>query len=293
MTDKKKTASDFHPVVLDAFDKYVHGNIDRREFLKRASVFAVGTVTANTLLNQLAPNYAEGQEISPDDDDIKVEHVKIPSEQKWDGYLATPRGISGKLPAVLVIHENRGRNPYIEDVTRRLAKAGYLALAPDALTSFGGWPGNDDEGRTMQRRLDPEIMYQHWVAALGYLKGHPRSNGNLGALGFCYGGGVVNRLATTEDYLLAAVPYYGRPAKIEDVANIKAALQIHNAGEDTRILTALKGYKQALKVKGIEFTDYVYPGAQHGFHNYSTPRYDEAAATLAWRRTLEFFGEKL
>jgi carboxymethylenebutenolidase len=293
MAHERKTTADFPPKVLDAFDRYVHGFIDRREFLRRAGLFGVGALTAEGLLEALSPNYAEAQEVEIDDPAVTAQNLIYPSPQDWDGYLAKPAKAKGKLPGVLVIHENRGRNPYVEDVARRLAKSGFLAIAPDALTSFGGWPGNDDEGRKLQRQLDMRSMFENWVSAFRYLKSRPDSNGKVGAVGFCYGGGVVNALATYLPDLAAGVPFYGRPANTEDVPKIKASLMIHNGELDKRLMAAAPAYEEALRNANVDFQSFVYPGAHHGFHNYSTPRYDEESASLAWQRTISFFTKHL
>lgn len=287
------TAKDFHPEVLDAFDKYVHGVISRREFLNRSSRFAIGGVTAASLLASLSPDYVQAQDIAADDPRITTETLVYPSPQNWQGYVAKPADASGALPAVLVIHENRGRNPYIEDVTRRLAVAGFVAMAPDALTSFGGWPGNDDEGRELQAQLDRDEMFDNWVAAVRYLQERPDSNGKVGAVGFCYGGGVVNQLAATLPDLAAGVPYYGSQVGPVEASRIKAPLLIHNAELDTRIVNGQAAYGEALYAAGVPFEAYVYAGANHGFHNNSTPRFDEAAAELSWQRTLDWFNRYL
>jgi carboxymethylenebutenolidase len=287
------TASDFHPEVLDAFDKYVHGMISRREFLSRSSRFAVGGATAATLLASLSPDYVQAQDIAADDARITTETVVYPSPQNWNGYVAKPVNAAGPLPAVLVIHENRGRNPYIEDVTRRLAVAGFLAMAPDALTPVGGWPGNDDAGRDLQAKLDRNEMFANWVAGVRYLQTRPDSNGKVGAVGFCYGGGVVNQLAVELPDLAAGVPYYGSQPSAEDAARIKAPLLIHNGELDTRIAGGQAAFGEALTKAGVTFEAYVYPGANHGFHNNSTPRFDEAAADLSWERTLAWFNRYL
>ncbi|MDT8398765.1 MAG: dienelactone hydrolase family protein [Pseudomonadales bacterium] len=293
MAKPKKTAADFPPQVLDAFHQYVHGGLSRRDFLERASQFVVGGMTAAALLESLSPNYAQAQDVAPDDARIETEYLIYPSPQNWQGYLAKPANVTGPLPAVVVIHENRGRNPYIEDVTRRLAIAGFMAMAPDALTSFGGWPGNDDEGRTLQSRLDGAEMFTNWVAAFDYLKSHPQSNGKVGAVGFCYGGGVVNQMAAVLPDLAAGVPYYGRQVPAARVAAIEAPLLIHNAGLDAGILAGAPAFEAALDAAGKTYDAYVYAGVNHGFHNNSTPRFDEAAAELSWQRTLAFFDKYL
>ncbi|MDR2213406.1 MAG: dienelactone hydrolase family protein [Pseudomonadales bacterium] len=286
------SAKDFSPEVLDAFDKYVHGMISRRDFLERGGKFAAGS-SAAAILASLSPNYAQAQDIAEDDPRITTEKLIYPSPQNWQGYVAKPANATGPLPAVLVIHENRGRNPYVDDVTRRLAVAGFLAMAPDALTSFGGWPGNDDEGRDMQAQLDRDEMFQNWVAAVRYLQTRPDSNGKVGAVGFCYGGGIVNQLAATLPDLAAGVPYYGGQVSAEEAAKIKAPLLIHNGELDTRIVEGQAAFGDALTKAGVTFEAYVYPGANHGFHNNSTPRFDEAAADLSWERTIAWFNQYL
>ena len=295
MTKPGKTIDDFHPEVLSSFHQYVHGAIDRRSFLKRVSKFAVGGLTAAAILETLQPNYAEAQEISPGDPRIADEYINFPSPQNWQGYLVRPANREQvKLPAVLVIHENRGRNPYIEDVTRRLALVGFMAMSPDALSPMGGWPGNDDDGRAMQRELDREEMMSNWQAALNYLKTHPNGNGKVGAVGFCYGGGVVNNLAARMPQVLdAGVPFYGSQASVEEAANIVTPLLFQNASTDERILAGAPAYEAALANAGVTFESHVYEGASHGFHNNSTPRYDEAAAALAWERTVDWFNRYL
>ena len=287
------TAKDFHPEVLADFDKYVHGLISRREFINRSSKFVAGAAGATSILASLSPNYVQAQDIAADDVRISSEYLVYLSPQNWQGYLVKPANASGPLPAVLVIHENRGRNPYIEDVVRRLGVAGFMVMAPDALTSFGGWPGDDDKGREMQSELDRDEMFANWVAAVRYLQNHPDSNSEVGAVGFCYGGGVVNQLAVTLPDLAAGVPYYGDQPSAEDAAKIKAPLLIHNGELDERILAGQAAYGAALTAAGVEFEAYVYPGANHGFHNNSTPRFDEAAADLSWERTLAWFNQHL
>ncbi|MCH7817166.1 MAG: dienelactone hydrolase family protein [Proteobacteria bacterium] len=295
MNKPDKTIKDFDPVVLESFHEYVHGRLDRRGFLKQISRYAVGGLSAAAILQSLQPKYAEAQEILAEDSRIEGEYLTFPSPQDWQGYLVRPASRGGeKLPAVLVIHENRGRNPYVEDVTRRLALVGFMAMSPDALSPLGGWPGNDDDGRTMQRQLDREEMMGNWQAALNYLKSHPQGNGKVGAVGFCYGGGVVNNLAATmPDVLDAGVPFYGSQPTIEAAANIKSPLMFQNASTDTRILAGRPLYEAALTDAGVTFESYVYAGASHGFHNNTTPRYDEAAAALAWERTIDWFNKYL
>ncbi len=282
----------YTPEVLDLFDAYVHGGIDRREFLRKAGLMTVGGVTAASLLAGLAPDYVQAMEIEATDPGIEAEYLVYPSPDKWQAYLVKPAGLDKPAPGVLVIHENRGRNPYIEDVTRRLAKDGFIAISPDALTSFGGW-SSDDEGRAQQRTLDKEAMMNNWTAAFNYLKSHPDCSAKVGAVGFCYGGGVVNLLATRLPDLGAGVPFYGSQPSLEDVPKIKAAMCIQNAELDERIMAGTPAYEAALKEAGVEFEAYVYAGARHGFHNNSTPRYDDAAANLAWERTIAFFKRHL
>ncbi|MCH8174433.1 MAG: dienelactone hydrolase family protein [Proteobacteria bacterium] len=295
MAKPNKTIKDFHPAVLSSFHDYVHGTIDRRGFLKQVSKFAVGGLTAVAILETLQPKYAEAQEIAATDPRIDGEYLNFPSPQDWQGYLARPAGRSDqRLPAVLVIHENRGRNPYVEDVTRRLALVGFMAMSPDALSPMGGWPGNDDDGRTMQRELDREEMMSNWQAALSYLKTHPLGNGKVGAVGFCYGGGVVNNLAARmPDVLDAGVPFYGSQVTVEEAANIRTPLVFQNASTDARILAGAPVYEAALRRAGVSFESHIYEGASHGFHNNTTPRYDEAAAALAWERTVDWFNRYL
>jgi carboxymethylenebutenolidase len=293
--DRKK-ATEFDPELLDLFDLYVHGGVDRRGFLDRASRFAVGGVTAAALLESLAPHYAWAQQVKPDDARLRAEYVTYSSAQGYGtikGLLARPAKAAGKLPGVLVVHENRGLNPYIEDVARRLGVAGYLALAPDALTPVGGYPGNDDKGRELQASLDRNKVMEDFAAGAAFLKAHPECSGKLGVVGFCFGGGVANALAVRMPDLAAAVPFYGGQPKAEDVPKIKAKLLIHYAGNDERVNAGWPAYETALKAAGVTYTVHFYEGANHGFHNDTTPRFDEAAAKLAWQRTLEFFDKTL
>jgi carboxymethylenebutenolidase len=293
---ERKTAIDYDPELLALFDMYVHGGVNRRQFLDRAQRFAVGGVTAAALLESLSPNYAEGQQIAPDDSRLRTEYVEYDSPQgygKVKGLLARPAGSSGKLPGVVVIHENRGLNPHIEDVARRAGLAGYLALAPDGLTSLGGYPGTDDEGRAMQRTLDRDKLLEDFVAAVRFLQSHPECTGKVGCVGFCYGGSVSNMLAVRVPDLAAAVPFYGGQAPVEDVPKIKAPLLLHYASNDKRVNAGWPDYEAALKANGVTYTAHIYEDTNHGFHNDTTPRYDEEAAKLAWQRTLEFFDEHL
>ncbi len=289
-------ASDFHPGLLDLFDRYVHGALDRREFLDRAKAYAASGVTAAALLETLSPKYAEAQQIPKDDNRLKTEYVEYDSPKgygKVKAYTARPAGSSGKLPGIVVIHENRGLNPHIEDVARRTGLAGYMAFAPDGLTSLGGYPGNDDAGREMQAKLDRDKLAEDWVAAAGFLKSHPGCNGNVGCVGFCYGGAVSNMLAVRIPDLAAAVPFYGGQPAAEDVPKIKAPLLLHYASNDERVNAGWPAYETALKANGVRYTAHFYEGTEHGFHNDTTPRYDEAAAKLAWERTLAFFKQNM
>jgi carboxymethylenebutenolidase len=292
----RKTAADFHPYILEIFDGYVHGKLTKREFITEAGKFAVAGVTCAMILAQLQPDYALAQQVKPDDPAIVTERVTVPSPEGHgtiNGLLAWPAGKKGKLPAVLVVHENRGLNPYIEDVVRRLAKAGYLALGPDGLSSVGGYPGSDDKGRELQAKLDPKKLFEDFVASFEFLRGHMLSTGKVGATGFCYGGGVCNALAVACPDLKASVPYYGRQPQESEVAAIKAPLLIHYAENDERINAGWRAYQQALAKQGKQYATYFYPGTQHGFHNDTTPRFDKAAAELSWERTLAFFGKHL
>lgn len=283
--------------VFDLYDEYCHGFIDRREFLNRAAAITIGGVSALAMAQALLPRYAEAQTISFTDKRIKGLYVEYPSpggtSGQMRGYLVQPRG-DGPFPAVLVIHENRGLNPYIEDVARRAAVEGFLALAPDGLSPVGGYPGNDDDGRSLQRSLDQGRLRQDMLNSAQYLKAHELSNGKLGATGFCWGGGTTNFLAVTlGSDLQAGVPFYGAAPKSEDVAKIQAPMLIHMAENDDRINAMWPDYEAALKANGATYQQYMYPGTRHGFHNNSTPRYNEAAAKLAWERTTGFFKEHL
>jgi carboxymethylenebutenolidase len=293
---ERKQPSQFDQQVLDLYDDYAHGRVDRRDYIKRLGALAVGGVTVDALLASLTPNYAWAQQVKPDDPRIKTETITYSSPQgagKMKGLLARPAK-GQKFTAVVVIHENRGLNPYIEDVARRLATEGFLALAPDALTPLGGYPGNDDEGRALQAKRDQEQMIQDFIAAARWLDTHEQSTGKVGAVGFCYGGGVVYQLAVRiPDILDAGVPFYGRQPDLKDVAKIKAPLQIHNASLDKRIMDGAAPLEKALKENKKDFEAYVYEGANHGFHNDTTPRYDDDAAKLAWKRTVAFFKKHL
>ena len=295
---ERKTAAEYDPQVLSLYDRYVHGDIDRRQFLDNATRFAIGGLTAAALLDSLTPNYAFAQQVAADDERIATECVTYPSPQghektRADLVRPTAEGES-KLPGVLVIHENRGLNPYVADVARRVATAGFLALAPDALEPLGGYPGTDDEGRALQRQLDGEKVTEDFIAAAKFLKAHPACSGQVGVVGFCFGGGMSNTLAVRiPEVISAAVPFYGRQAAAEDVPNIKARLLIHYAELDERINAGWPAYEAALKEAEIDYAMHMYLGVNHGFHNDTTPRYDEAAAKLAWERTISFFNETL
>lgn len=293
---ERKKASDFPPGVLKLFDSYVHGMIDRRAFLDRAAKFAVGSFTAAAMLESLKPNYAFAQQVAPNDSRIKVEYLSYPSPQGSGtvrGYFAMPAKAGGKLPGVLVVHENRGLNPYIEDVARRLALEGFVAFAPDALTSVGGYPGDEEKAVKLFSGLDPKKRIEDFVAGAEFLKSRPECTGKIGAVGFCYGGGVVNTLAVRLPDLAAAVPFYGNQPNAADTAKIKAPLLIHYAGLDERVDAGWPAFEAALKANHIRYQEYMYAGVQHGFHNDTTPRYDEKAATLAWSRTIAFLNKYL
>ena len=291
----RKQASDFPQELLDIFHEYVHGEIDRRAFFDRAAKFAVGGLTVAGLFEALRPNYAFAQQVAKDDARIRTEYATVASPQgngSIKGYLARPAA-AGKYPAVLVVHENRGLNPYVEDVARRLATANFLAFAPDGLTSVGGYPGDDERGGQLFGKVDREKMTQDFVAAINWLKVRPESTGRHGVTGFCFGGGISNTLAVRLPELGAAVPFYGGAPAAEDVPKIKAAVLVHHGELDTRLVAAWPAYEAALKANNIRYEGYVYPKANHGFHNDTTPRYDEAAAKLAWERTLGWFNKYL
>ncbi|WP_263261875.1 YghX family hydrolase [Pseudomonas sp. RIT-PI-S] len=293
---ERLTAKDFAPELLELYDYYAHGRISRRDFLDRAAAFTVAGLSASALLASLSPNYALAQQVEFTDPDILPEYVTYPSPQghgQVRAYLVRPAKAASKAPAVVVVHENRGLNPYIEDVARRLAKAGFVALAPDGLTSVGGYPGNDDKGRELQQKVDPQKLMNDFFAAIEWIKTHPAATGKVGITGFCYGGGVANAAAVAYPELAAAVPFYGRQPKAEDVPRIKAPLLLHYGELDTAINEGWPAYEQALKANGKTYEAYIYTGANHGFHNDSTPRYDEASAKLAWERTLAWFTKYL
>lgn len=284
----------FSPAVFKLFDKYVHGQISRRDFIDSASKLAIAGMTGAALLEALSPNFALAQQVAPTDQRIKTEYVEIPAPGygKLRGYLVSPAKSAGQLPAVLVVHENRGLNPHIEDIARRVALDNFVAFAPDALFPLGGYPGNEDKARELFPQLDQAKTRQDFIAAVAYLKQLQATNGKVGVVGFCYGGAIANFLATQVPDLKAAVPFYGSPPSA-DVANIKAPLLLQFAENDERISAAWPAYEAALKSAGVKYQAYIYPGTQHGFNNDTTPRYSEAAAKLAWQRTIDFFNQQL
>ena len=293
---QRKSAQDFDQELLILFDAYVHGTIDRRGFLQAAQKFAVGGATAAGLLAALSPDFALGQVIAKDDARIRGEWLQYASPNgsgTMRGYLVRPTGASGKLPAVLVAHENRGLNPHIEDIARRLALAGYTAFAPDALTPLGGYPGDEDKARQLFGQLDQAKTLEDFLAAAALLASRGDATGKMGVVGFCWGGGMAHRLATRLPQLAAAVPFYGDVPAATEAAKVKAPLLLHFAGTDDRINKAWPPYEQALKAAGVTMTVHDYPGTQHGFNNDTTPRFDSAAAAQAWERTLAFFAKTL
>ncbi|MFO1323990.1 MAG: dienelactone hydrolase family protein [Burkholderiales bacterium] len=293
---QRMKASDFPPEVLKIFDGYVHGRISRRQFLDDAGKYAVGGFTAAAMLESLRPNYAFAQQVAKNDSRIKTEYVSYPSPQgsgTMKGYLAKPANATGMLPGVVVIHENRGLNPYIEDVARRLATEGFIAFAPDALTPLGGYQGDEEKAAQMFSQLDRAKVAEDLVAAGTYLKSRPDSTGKIGVVGFCFGGTIANVFAVRMPDLGAAVPFYGGQPSAADAAKIKAPLLIHYAGNDERVNAGWPAYEAALKSAGVKYEVFTYAGTNHGFHNDTTPRYDEAAAKLAWSRTVAFFKANL
>ena len=293
---QRLTAKDFSPELLELYDFYAHGRITKRQFLDRAGKYAAGAMTAAMVLDLMKPNYAMAERVSFNDPEINATYVTYESPEgngAVEAYLVTPAGADGPLPGVLVVHENRGLNPYIKDVARRLAKAGFMALAPDGLSSVGGYPGNDDDGRDLQRQVDPEKLMNDFFAGYEHLAAREDSTGQVGCVGFCYGGGVCNALAVAYPELGASVPFYGRQPDAADVARIEAPLMLQYGGLDERVNAGWPAYEAALKENGKTYEAFIYDGANHGFHNDSTPRYDEAAANLAWERTITFFNETL
>ena len=293
---ERKTAADFDQDLLILFDAYVHGHIDRRGFLDKARKFAVGGVTAAMLLDQLSPKFAEAQVVSPEDKRLRTERVEYPSPQghgTMKGYLVRPANASGKLPGVLVVHENRGLNPHIEDIARRLALENFMAFAPDALAPLGGYPGDETAARENFAKLDRAKSDEDFVAAANYLKARPDCTGKIGVVGFCWGGRMAHLLSVRVPDLAAAVPFYGSSLAPAEAAKVKAPLLVHFAENDPRINAAWPEYEAALKAAKVPYEAHVYPGTQHGFNNDTTPRFDEAAAKLAWSRTLAFFNKHL
>jgi carboxymethylenebutenolidase len=292
---KRLTAADFDPEVLELFDGYVHGRLSRRDFLMRAGRYAAGGVSAATLLTQLSPSFAAPL-VAPADARLKTGYREFPSPQGYGtvrGYLAMPADARGKLPAILVVHENRGLNPHIEDIARRLALDGFIAYAPDALFPLGGYPGDEEKARTLFPKLDQARTRADFIAAAHAVAALPQATGKVGVVGFCWGGSIANYLATQLPELAAAVPFYGSQPATADVARIRAALLIHDAGKDERVLAGWPAYEAALQANKVNYQHFVYAGTEHGFNNDTTPRYDEAAARLAWARTVAFFKEKL
>lgn len=291
-----KTAKDFDQGVLDLFDKYVHGDIDRRGFLEGATKYSVGGMSAVMMLDALTPRFAEAQQVAGDDKRIVTEYASYPSPNgntTTRGYLVRPADQKGKLPGVLVVHENRGLNPHIEDVTRRVALEGYVAFAPDALAPLGGYPGDEDSARELFQKLDGDKRTEDFVASVAWLKGRADTTEKVAVVGFCFGGGIANMLATRIPDLAGAVPFYGGGPSAEEVKNIKCPMLIHHAEMDTRLVGAWPAHEAALKANNVPYEGYVYPGAQHGFNNDTTPRFDKDAAALAWKRTLDFFAKNL
>ena len=293
---ERKTAHDFDQDLLMLFDAYVHGALDRRGFLEKASKYAVGGVTAAMLLDQLSPKFAEAQVVRTDDERIVAEYIEYDSASgsgKMRGYFVRPDKAVGKLPGILVIHENRGLNPHIEDVARRFALENFVAFAPDALFPLGGYPGDEDKARELFPKLDQAKTREDFVAGAAFLKARPECTGKVGAVGFCYGGGMVNYLATRLSDLAGGVPFYGSSPNVDDVAKIKCPLMIQSAEVDERINASWPAFEQALKAANVRYERFLYPGTQHGFHNDTTPRYNAAAAKLAWERTIAFFNKNV
>jgi carboxymethylenebutenolidase len=293
---ERKKAGDFPPEVLKLFDGYIHGRMSRRDFLDRAARYAVGGFTAAAMLESLRPNYAWAEQVPKNDARIHAEYVSYPSPQgsgTMRGYLVRPANGSSKLPGIVVVHENRGLNPYIEDVARRLAVENFVGFAPDALTPAGGFPGDEEKAAQLFGQLDAKKRTEDLMAAVPFLKSRAECSGTVGGVGFCFGGGIVNQMAVRFPDLAAAVPFYGSQPSAEDTAKIKAPLLIHYAGEDQRINAGWPAWEAALKKNNVRYEEYTYPGVQHGFHNDTTPRYDDAAAKLAWSRTVAFFKANL
>lgn len=295
MSNDNINKEDLQQEVYDLYDDYAHSRIDRRDFMQKLSVYAVGGLTLTSLMSFLMPNYGMIQ-VQPDDPALKTEYINYASPKGGKtikAQLSRPADAKGKLGGIIVVHENRGLNPYIEDVGRRAAIAGFISVAPDALAPLGGYPGNDDKGREMQSQRNRDEMLEDFIAAYDYLKSHPECNGKVGVVGFCFGGGIANLMATKVPTLSASVPFYGGQPPLTDVPKIQSPLLIHYAELDTRITEAWPAYEAALKENKKEYQAFIYPKANHGFHNDTTPRYDKAAAELAWQRTIDFFKAKL
>lgn len=293
---KKLKKEDINQEVFDLYDDYAHNKIERRQFIEKLSLYAIGGITLPSLLSFITPNYIDSLLVKSNDPRIHSDYITYQSPKGGGdirGLLSRPKEITKKLPGIIVVHENRGLNPYIEDVVRRTAIEGFISLAPDALTPLGGYPGNDDEGRAMQQKRDKNEMLEDFIAAFEYLKNHKDCSGKIGVVGFCFGGWISNMMAVRIPELGAAVPYYGGQPTEEDTANIKAPLMIHYAELDNRVNEGWPAYEEALKKHTKEYTTFIYPEVNHGFHNNTTPRYDEAAANLSWNRTIDFFKEKL
>ena len=293
---KKLKKEDIKKEIFDLYDDYAHNKIDRRKFVEKLSLYAVGGLTVSGLLSFITPNYLDNLVIKPNDERLESEYINYESPKGGGtikGLLSKPENAKEKLSGIIVVHENRGLNPYIEDVGRRAALEGFITLAPDALSPLGGYPGNDDDGRALQRQRDKNEMLEDFIAAYSYLLSHEDCNGKIGVVGFCFGGWISNMLAVKLPTLLAAVPFYGGQPSSEETAHIKASLLLQYAGLDARVNEGWPDYESALKENNIEYNAYFYPEVNHGFHNNSTPRYDEKAATLAWERTISFFKEKL
>ena len=287
---------DIKQEVFDLYDDYAHNRINRRDFMQKLSLYAVGGLTVTSLMSFLMPDYKGAIQIEPGDPRLKSEYITYQSPKGGGAIkalLSMPADVKKKLGGIVVVHENRGLNPHIEDVARRAALAGFISIAPDALTPLGGYPGNDDAGREPQSKRDRNEMLEDFIAGYDYLKSHKDCNGKVGVVGFCFGGWIANMMAVRIPDLSASVPFYGGQPAIEDVPKIKAPLLLHYAELDTRVNEGWPAYEAALKANGKEYTAYVYPNVNHGFHNDTTPRYDKAAAELAWKRTIDFFNEKL
>ena len=293
---KKIRKEDISQEVFDLYDEYAHNKIDRRKFMERLSAYAVGGITVSSLMSFIMPDYQQNIQVAADDKRLNTEFIEYNSPKGGGtikAQLSRPAGNTKKLPGIVVVHENRGLNPYIADVGRRAALEGYISISPDALTPLGGYPGNDDDGRALQRQRDRDEMLEDFIAAFDYLKKHPECDGNIGVVGFCFGGWISNMMAVRVPDLKAAVPFYGGQPDAEDVPKIQAPLLLHYAGLDQRVNAGWPAYEEALKANNKEYSAYIYDGVNHGFHNDTTPRYDEKAAKLAWKRTVDFFNEKL